>query len=115
MYKRQTELLSSSSSPIYAQIPNLSTFSLFSFSLPLSLSLSLYFFKIASMAADVSRQQIKSESSKSCLITRDFLGGCFGIESKELDLDLHVPSGWEKRLDLKVISLVLLLNSETFR
>lgn len=52
------------------------------------------------MAADVSRQ-IKNESSKSCLITRDFLGGCFGIDSKELDLDLHVPSGWEKRLDLK--------------
>lgn len=51
------------------------------------------------MAADVSRQ-IKSEP-KSGLITRDFLGGCFGIESKELDLDLHVPSGWEKRLDLK--------------
>lgn len=51
------------------------------------------------MAADVSRQ-IKSEA-KSGLITRDFLGGCFGIESKELDLDLHVPTGWEKRLDLK--------------
>lgn len=52
------------------------------------------------MAADVSRQ-IKSEA-KSGLITRDFLGGCSGIDSKELDLDLHVPIGWEKRLDLKV-------------
>ncbi|KAL2897171.1 Fructose-1 6-bisphosphatase class 1 1 [Bienertia sinuspersici] len=51
------------------------------------------------MAAEVSRQ-IKSEA-KSGLITRDFLGGCFGFESKELDLDLHVPNGWEKRLDLK--------------
>lgn len=51
------------------------------------------------MAADVSRQ-IKSEA-KSGLITRDFLGGCSGIDSKELDLDLHVPIGWEKRLDLK--------------
>ncbi|GAB4836651.1 hypothetical protein Ancab_001563 [Ancistrocladus abbreviatus] len=54
------------------------------------------------MAADVSRQITKSEAkSTSVLITRDFLGNCFGIESKELDLDLHVPSGWEKRLDLK--------------
>ena len=33
------------------------------------------------------------------LITRDLLSGG---ESQELDLDLHVPSGWEKRLDLKV-------------
>ncbi|CAO2832493.1 unnamed protein product [Amaranthus hypochondriacus] len=45
--------------------------------------------------------EIKSEAN-SGLITRDFLGGgCFGVESKELDLDLHVPTGWEKRLDLK--------------
>ncbi|KAL2473334.1 hypothetical protein Fot_49070 [Forsythia ovata] len=35
------------------------------------------------------------------LITKDFLGGCCTLESKELDLDLQVPSGWEKRLDLK--------------
>ncbi|CAA3032884.1 Hypothetical predicted protein [Olea europaea subsp. europaea] len=34
-------------------------------------------------------------------ITRDFLGGCSALDSKELDLDLQVPSGWEKRLDLK--------------
>ncbi|CAI9784044.1 unnamed protein product [Fraxinus pennsylvanica] len=34
-------------------------------------------------------------------ITRDFLGGCSTLDSKELDLDLQVPSGWEKRLDLK--------------
>ncbi|GMH10669.1 hypothetical protein Nepgr_012510 [Nepenthes gracilis] len=53
------------------------------------------------MAADVSRQITKSEAKSSALITRDFLGGGAGIESKELDLDLHVPSGWEKRLDLK--------------
>jgi hypothetical protein len=42
------------------------------------------------------------------LITRDLLGGGGGggdsveSESQELDLDLQVPSGWEKRLDLKV-------------
>ncbi|KAJ6305257.1 hypothetical protein OIU78_020738 [Salix suchowensis] len=43
------------------------------------------------------------------LITRDLLGGGGGggggdsaeSESQELDLDLQVPSGWEKRLDLK--------------
>lgn len=36
------------------------------------------------------------------LITRDLLGGLHEIESQELDLDLQVPLGWEKRLDLKV-------------
>ncbi|KAJ9164473.1 hypothetical protein P3X46_024047 [Hevea brasiliensis] len=46
------------------------------------------------------------------LITRDLLGGGGGAaavygdasskdESQELDLDLQVPTGWEKRLDLK--------------
>ncbi|GKC75979.1 hypothetical protein Tco_1126753, partial [Tanacetum coccineum] len=40
------------------------------------------------------------------LITRDLLGGGGGFgggddSAKELDLDLHVPSGYEKRLDLK--------------
>eukprot|EP00262_Sarcandra_glabra_P003570 TRINITY_DN14310_c0_g1_i1.p1 TRINITY_DN14310_c0_g1~~TRINITY_DN14310_c0_g1_i1.p1 ORF type:complete len:215 (+),score=25.65 TRINITY_DN14310_c0_g1_i1:180-824(+) len=62
------------------------------------------------MAADVSspvrvlggykEDQLKSEASNGKakgLITRDLLGGC----SKELDLDLHVPVGWEKLLDLK--------------
>ncbi|XP_047336162.1 uncharacterized protein LOC124939766 [Impatiens glandulifera] len=39
--------------------------------------------------------------TSSALITRDLLGGCSTLESKELDLDLKVPSGWEKRLDLK--------------
>ncbi|KAI3414901.1 uncharacterized protein J3R85_015702 [Psidium guajava] len=35
------------------------------------------------------------------LVTRDLLGGLHEIESHELDLDLQVPAGWEKRLDLK--------------
>ncbi|XAR56910.1 hypothetical protein NMG60_11037555 [Bertholletia excelsa] len=35
------------------------------------------------------------------LVTRDLLGGCCTLDSKELDLDMQVPSGWEKRLDLK--------------
>ncbi|XP_047327923.1 uncharacterized protein LOC124931489 [Impatiens glandulifera] len=40
-------------------------------------------------------------TSSAALITRDLLGGCSTLDSKELDLDLQVPSGWEKRLDLK--------------
>ncbi|GMH23454.1 hypothetical protein Nepgr_025297 [Nepenthes gracilis] len=52
------------------------------------------------MVADVS-MQIKREANSSVLATRDFLGAGFGIECEELDLDLRVPSGWEKRLDLK--------------
>lgn len=39
------------------------------------------------------------------LITRDLLGGggsSSKLDSQELDLDLKVPDGWEKRLDLKV-------------
>ncbi|XP_054813697.1 uncharacterized protein LOC129314317 [Prosopis cineraria] len=37
------------------------------------------------------------------LITRDLLGGTSNcvVESQDLDLDLPVPSGWEKRLDLE--------------
>ncbi|KAK4744405.1 hypothetical protein SAY87_010717 [Trapa incisa] len=36
------------------------------------------------------------------MITRDLLGGgADRIEAEELDLDLQVPLGWEKRLDLK--------------
>ncbi|KAK7401640.1 hypothetical protein VNO78_13271 [Psophocarpus tetragonolobus] len=43
----------------------------------------------------------ESHGEKStALITRDLLGGS-SIESQELDLDLQVPTGWEKRLDLQ--------------
>lgn len=42
-----------------------------------------------------------SPNKSTALITRDLLGGCRSLDSKELDLDLQVPSGWEKRLDLK--------------
>lgn len=46
----------------------------------------------------------ESHGEKStALITRDLLGGS-STESQELDLDLQVPSGWEKRLDLQVCS-----------
>lgn len=52
---------------------------------------------------------VGSESGNSAvLITRDLLGGGGGgglsakLDSQELDLDMKVPDGWEKRLDLKV-------------
>ncbi|KAJ0257159.1 _F30 [Hirschfeldia incana] len=46
------------------------------------------------------------QGSLATLMTRDFLGSgsCRGggcDQSLELDLDLEVPNGWEKRLDLK--------------
>ncbi|KAI3675651.1 hypothetical protein L1987_85243 [Smallanthus sonchifolius] len=50
------------------------------------------------------QQAIMNDSKSTALITRDLLGGGAGSDldsSKELDLDLHVPSGFEKRLDLK--------------
>ncbi|KAL3508256.1 hypothetical protein ACH5RR_027657 [Cinchona calisaya] len=60
------------------------------------------------MAADVSSlirilngADTKDSGKSTALITRDLLGGCCPIDSKELDLDMQVPSGWEKRLDLK--------------
>ncbi|EPS72364.1 hypothetical protein M569_02394, partial [Genlisea aurea] len=63
---------------------------------------------LASMAADVSylvrlmNGVDTNDSGKSTApITRDLLGGCCTLDSKELDLDLQVPCGWEKRLDLK--------------
>lgn len=45
-------------------------------------------------------QQIQAGETK-ITVTKDLLGGCSTLGSKELDLDLHVPNGWEKRLDLK--------------
>nr|XP_043621780.1 uncharacterized protein LOC122593434 [Erigeron canadensis] len=53
------------------------------------------------------QQAIMNDSRSTALITRDLLGGggggggCDVDSGKELDLDLHVPSGYEKRLDLK--------------
>lgn len=92
---------------------------------PRSLSLSLWEKKVCEvpvMAADVSslfrvlngysddqHLSLGSDSSgekSTALITRDLLGGGssskLANESQELDLDLQVPNGWEKRLDLKV-------------
>ncbi|KAF8380259.1 hypothetical protein HHK36_027743 [Tetracentron sinense] len=67
------------------------------------------------MAADVSslvrilngykEEQMRNESTNGkskVLITRDLLGGCSKFRSKALDLDLQVPNGWEKRLDMRV-------------
>lgn len=66
------------------------------------------------MAADVSylvrimngyKEEQHGISKSTALITRDLLGGSSNstaIDSQELELDLQVPSGFEKRLDLKV-------------
>ncbi|KAL8147061.1 uncharacterized protein LOC141707689 [Apium graveolens] len=65
------------------------------------------------MAADVgylvrimngyNEQQQHGISKSTALITRDLLGNAASTshDSQELDLDLQVPSGFEKRLDLK--------------
>lgn len=71
-----------------------------------------------------------SNSEKSTApITRDLLGGGSNpfssstskivVDSQELDLDLQVPNGWEKRLDLKVcpfshLGLFVFLEKLTF-
>jgi hypothetical protein len=48
-----------------------------------------------------SNHESSPAAKSTVLMTRDLLGGCSTLDSKELDLDLQVPSGWEKRLDLK--------------
>ncbi|XP_051128211.1 uncharacterized protein LOC127249469 [Andrographis paniculata] len=60
------------------------------------------------MAADVSSLvrlmtggDANEAAESTAPITRDLLGGCCAVDSQELDLDLQVPCGWEKRLDLK--------------
>ncbi|GFP92131.1 hypothetical protein PHJA_001357200 [Phtheirospermum japonicum] len=62
------------------------------------------------MAADVSSlvrlmnggDAKESGKSTAQMTTMDLLAGCCTLDSsKELDLDLQVPCGWEKRLDLK--------------
>lgn len=45
--------------------------------------------------------KIEPAGDSTAPITRDLLGGCSTVDSQELDLDLKVPCGWEKRLDLK--------------
>lgn len=81
------------------------------------------------MAADVSSlvrvlnrykdDRAAANESPTALITRDLLGGGGGgsevvmnnnsnNECQELDLDMQVPNGWEKRLDLKVLLFLLI-------
>lgn len=48
------------------------------------------------------RKEEKLRNEATVLITRDLLGSCSKAASADLDLDLQVPTGWEKRLDLKV-------------
>lgn len=47
------------------------------------------------------RKEEKLRNEATVLITRDLLGSCSKAASADLDLDLQVPTGWEKRLDLK--------------
>lgn len=56
----------------------------------------------SSMAADVSfLAQREEEEGKRELVTRDLLGGGEASRgSAEVDLELTVPDGWERRLDL---------------
>ncbi|ONI11954.1 hypothetical protein PRUPE_4G136500 [Prunus persica] len=65
-------------------------------------------FRVLNGYSDDQHLSLGSDSSgekSTALITRDLLGGGssskLANESQELDLDLQVPNGWEKRLDLK--------------
>ncbi|XP_068321837.1 uncharacterized protein [Pyrus communis] len=67
-------------------------------------------FRVLSGYSDDQHLSVGSGSSgekSTALITRDLLGGSGSSpstlpnDSQELDLDLQVPNGWEKRLDLK--------------
>lgn len=52
---------------------------------------------------DDNRTALGNGQESTALVTRDLLGQSSNLaDSQELDLDLQVPSGWEKRLDLKV-------------
>nr|GEV01869.1 hypothetical protein [Tanacetum cinerariifolium] len=55
------------------------------------------------MVSDVNYLYSVMNDTKSTtgMITCDLLGGGGVDSAKELDLDLHFPSGYEKRLDLK--------------
>ncbi|CAG7904974.1 unnamed protein product, partial [Brassica rapa] len=81
-----------------------------------SLARSLFISLDSGMAADVSSlvrllngyndaKESSGAKSTTAPMTRDLLGsrggGGGGDRSLELDLDLQVPTGWEKRLDLK--------------
>jgi hypothetical protein len=66
------------------------------------------------MAADVSSvaRLLRGEAGKkggSEIVTMDLLGGCGGgaaAEDEVVDLEVTVPAGWERRLDL-LVSCVL--------
>ncbi|XP_039047457.1 uncharacterized protein LOC120187943 [Hibiscus syriacus] len=68
-----------------------------------------YLHRVLSRYKDDRMARNESDGAKStALITRDLLGGGGSAlinmktdQSEEFDLDLQVPNGWEKRLDLK--------------
>ncbi|XP_073127352.1 uncharacterized protein [Henckelia pumila] len=57
--------------------------------------------EVSSLLRLINGGNTKESGKSTAPITRDFLGEGRTLESKELDLDLQVPCGWEKRLDLK--------------
>lgn len=57
------------------------------------------------------RHNHPSKESTPPPMTRDLLGLEFQSSQDLVDLDLHVPSGWEKRLDLKVPFFITSLSS----
>ncbi|KAK7313207.1 hypothetical protein VNO77_37732 [Canavalia gladiata] len=56
---------------------------------------------MAAKVRSIFGSESKSEKATTGLVTRDLLGGSSSIETQDLDLDLQVPFGWEKHLDLK--------------
>lgn len=68
------------------------------------------------MAADVSSFAQREEGEgKRELVTRDLLGGGeVSLKSAEVDLELRVPDGWERRLDLVVSNLIVPLLAQSF-
>lgn len=66
------------------------------------------------MAADISSlarmlRGCEEGKGKRELVTRDLLGEGAVHGSTEVDLELRVPAGWERRLDLEVCSQFLFL------
>ncbi|KGN44280.1 uncharacterized protein LOC101214550 [Cucumis sativus] len=57
---------------------------------------------LAGYKDDDNRTALGNGQDSTALVTRDLLGQSSNLtDSQELDLDLQVPTGWEKRLDLK--------------
>lgn len=56
---------------------------------------------VSSLAALLSGYKEEGEEKRD-LVTRDLLGGRGAVLGSELDLELRIPGGWERQLDLLV-------------